>query len=118
MISDGVIAKILAFRDERDWRQFHNGKDLAISLNLEASELLEIFQWFADDLNVPEKIEAMKEELADIIMYAILFADKYKFDVNEILLNKIEKNAQKYPLIAAKGRKDKYTEIKEKDGKE
>ncbi|MDY0214750.1 MAG: nucleotide pyrophosphohydrolase [Bacilli bacterium] len=116
MISDEVIAKILAFRDERDWRQFHNGKDLAISLNLEASELLEIFQWSADDLVVEEKLEAMKEELADIIMYAFLFADKYNIDLNEVLLKKLEKNALKYPVSKAKGRKDKYTELK--DGKE
>lgn len=118
MISDEIIAKILAFRDERDWRQFHNGKDLAISLNLEASELLEIFQWSGEDLLVAEKIEAMKEELADIIMYAFLFADKYNIDVNDILLKKLEKNAEKYPVSAAKGRKDKYTELKEKYGKE
>ena len=65
MISDDVIKKILKFRDDRDWKQFHNGKDLAISLNLEASELLELFQWSGIDLT-QRKIEQMKEELADI----------------------------------------------------
>ncbi|HOM32870.1 MAG TPA: nucleotide pyrophosphohydrolase, partial [Bacilli bacterium] len=74
-MSDDVIKKILKFRDDRDWKQFHNGKDLAISLNLEASELLELFQWSGTDLTASEKIEQMKEELADILMYAILFAD-------------------------------------------
>ncbi len=76
MISDDVIKKILKFRDDRDWKQFHNGKDLAISLNLEASELLELFQWSGKELTSREKIEQMKEELADILMYAILFADR------------------------------------------
>lgn len=113
MISDEVIAKVLKFRDDRDWRQFHNGKDLAISLSLEASELLEIFQWSATDLLVEEKLDAMKEELADIIMYSLLFADKYNIDVNEILLKKLEKNNIKYPVEKAKGRKDKYTELKD-----
>jgi NTP pyrophosphatase (non-canonical NTP hydrolase) len=112
MISDEVISKVLKFRDDRDWRQFHNGKDLAISLLLEASELLELFQWSATDLSAEDKLEAMKEELADIIMYALLYADVYKIDLNEILLNKLEKNNMKYPVSMAKGRKDKYTELK------
>lgn len=112
MISDEVINKIIKFRDDREWRQFHNGKDLAISLSLEASELLEIFQWSATDLIVEEKLEAMKEELADILMYSLLFADKYNLDLNSILLNKLEKNNLKYPVEMAKGRKDKYTELK------
>ena len=113
MISDDVIKKVIKFRDDRDWRQFHNGKDLAISLNLEASELLEIFQWSGADLSVPEKIEAMKEELADIMMYTILFADRYNIDLNEALEKKLEKNNNKYPVSAAKGQKDKYTELKD-----
>ena len=112
MISDEVINKVLKFRDDRDWRQFHNGKDLAISLSLEASELLELFQWSATDLKAEDKLEAMKEELADIIMYALLYADVYKIDINGILLNKLEKNNLKYPAGLAKGRKDKYTELK------
>lgn len=112
MISDEVINKVLKFRDDRDWRQFHNGKDLAISLSLEASELLELFQWSGTDLSAEDKLEAMKEELADIMMYALLYADAYKIDMNEILLHKIEKNNLKYPESLAKGRKDKYTELK------
>ncbi len=112
MISDEVIKKILKFRDDRDWNQFHNGKDLAISLNLEASELLELFQWSGTDLTASEKIEQMKEELADILMYAILFADRYNIDLNEALEKKLEQNNNKYPASIAKGKKDKYTELK------
>ena len=112
MISDDVIKKILKFRDDRDWKQFHNGKDLAISLNLEASELLELFQWSGTDLTASEKVEAMKEELADILMYAILFADRYDIDLNEALEKKLEQNNIKYPVKDAKGKKDKYTELK------
>lgn len=111
MISDEVIKKIIAFRDARDWRQFHNGKDLAISINLEASELLEIFQWSADDTFVKEKLDAMKEELADIVMYSILFANIYDIDLNEVLLDKLIKNDIKYPVSKAKGKKHKYTEL-------
>ncbi len=112
MISDATITKILAFRDARDWKKFHNGKDLAISLNLEASELLELFQWSGTDLTALENKAKMEEELADIIMYAILFADAYKIDVEKVLLSKLEKNNNKYPAELAKGRKDKYTELK------
>ena len=112
MISDDVIKKILKFRDDRDWKQFHNGKDLAIFLNLEASELLELFQWSGTDLTASEKIEQMKEELADILMYAILFADRYDIDLNEALEKKLEQNNIKYPVKDAKGKKDKYTELK------
>jgi NTP pyrophosphatase (non-canonical NTP hydrolase) len=112
MISDDVIKKILKFRDDRDWKQFHNGKDLAISLNLEASELLELFQWSGTDLTAAEKVEKMKEELADILMYAILFADRYGIDLNEALEKKLQKNNIKYPFKDDKGKKDKYTELK------
>lgn len=114
MISDEVITKILAFRDEREWQQFHNGKDLAISLSLEASELLELFQWSADDLLVNAHLPKMKEELADIIMYAILFADRYGIDLNEALTDKLKKNEMKYPVEKAKGKSAKYTVYNEK----
>lgn len=103
--------KILAFRDERDWRKFHNGKDLALSLSLEASELLEIYQWSGEDLNVEYKLELIKEELADIIMYTVLIADRYKLDIDEIVLNKLIANAAKYPVEKSKGTYRKYTEL-------
>ena len=83
-----AIKKLLEFRDERDWEQFHNPKDLTIALNIESSELLELFLW--KDSNMVEK-SRVKEELADVFAYALLIADKYGFDVEEIILDKIKK---------------------------
>ncbi|WP_411172549.1 nucleotide pyrophosphohydrolase [Nitrosomonas sp. Is35] len=96
------------FRDERDWAQFHNAKDLAMALNIEAAELLEVFLWKA-----PEQadIDSVKEELADVIAFALLLADKYDLDVKQIVLEKIEKNALKYPVEKSKGSAKKYTEL-------
>lgn len=101
-------SKIKQFSIERDWDQFHNGKDLAIALSIEASELQEAFLW-----KNPEdvKIEKVREELADIFNYAILIADKYNLDIREIVLKKLEKNAEKYPVEKAKGTAKKYTEL-------
>lgn len=107
-----TLEKIFKFRDERDWKKFHNGKDLVLSLTLEASELLEVYQWSGDDLNVEDKIEKIKEELADIIMYAILIADRYNLDVDEIVLNKLRENERKYPVEKARGSYKKYTDLK------
>lgn len=103
-----VIEALLKFRNERDWEQFHNPKDLAIALNIEAGELLENFLW-----KDPEDadIEKVKEELSDVIAYAFLLADKYDLDVKEIVLGKIKKNAEKYPVEKAKGTATKYTEL-------
>ena len=96
------------FRDERDWAQFHNAKDLAMALNIEAAELLEVFLWKA-----PEQADvgSVKEELADVITFALLLADKYELDVKEIVLEKMEKNARKYPVEKSKGSAKKYTEL-------
>lgn len=96
------------FRDERDWAQFHNAKDLAMALNIEAAELLEAFLW-----KTPEQadIASIKEELADVIAFALLLADKYELDVKQIVLEKIEKNALKYPVEKSKGSAKKYTEL-------
>jgi len=106
-----TIEKVLKFRDDRNWKQFHNPKDLALSLSLEAAELLEVFQWSADDLYCEEKIEKVKEELADVVNYCILMADAYKLDLDEIVQEKIEKNNEKYPVEKAYGHKEKYTEL-------
>ena len=96
------------FRNERDWEQFHNPKDLALAINVEAAELLELFLWKnAADANK----EKIKEELADVFAYAFLLADKYQFDVKEIILEKIQKNAEKYPVEKAKGTAKKYNEL-------
>ena len=114
MLSNETIELIKKFRDDRNWSQFHNPKDLAISINLEASELLEIFQWSADDLECLDKIDRVKEELADVLSYSILLADRYGLDLDEIIQSKMKKNAEKYPVEKAYGSKDKYTELKAK----
>ena len=117
MISNETIDLIKKFRDDRDWKQFHNPKDLAISINLEASELLEIFQWSAEDLECKDKLDKVKEELADVLNYCVLLADRYGLDMDEIIQAKIKKNEEKYPAKAALGNKAKYTELK-KEGEE
>lgn len=103
-----ITRALVKFRDEREWAQFHNGKDLAIALNIESSELLELFLWKPAESANSDKIE---EELADILAFAFLIADKYNFDIKEILLKKIAQNAQKYPIDRAKGNAKKYTDL-------
>lgn len=99
---------IVKFTQERDWDQFHNGKDLALALSIEASELNEAFLWKQDeDVNV----EKVKEELADIVNYAILIADKYDLDIKQIVLDKLRRNAEKYPVEKAYGSAKKYNEL-------
>ncbi len=99
---------LVKFRDERDWEQFHNPKDLAIALNIEAGELLENYLWkTANEADV----EKVKEELADVMAYALLIAKHYNFNVEEIILDKIAKNALKYPTDKAKGNAKKYNEL-------
>lgn len=99
---------IVKFTQERDWDQFHNGKDLALALSIEASELNEAFLW-KDAKDV--KIEKVKEELADIFNYAILLADKYDLDIKQIVMDKLRRNAEKYPVEKAYGSAKKYTEL-------
>lgn len=99
---------IVKFTQERDWDQFHNGKDLALALSIEAAELNEAFLWKnAKDVNV----DKVKEELADIFNYAILLADKYDLDIKQIVLDKIKRNAEKYPVDKAYGSAKKYNEL-------
>ena len=107
-----TIDMVLKFRDDRNWRQFHNPKDLAISVSLEAAELLEIFQWSADDLVCENKIDKVKEELADVLNYCILMADACGLDLDEIIQAKVKRNSEKYPVELAFGSKEKYTELK------
>lgn len=111
MTSEDICLRILQFRDDRNWKQFHNPKDLAISISLEAAELLENFQWSGPDVIVPEKIEQIAEELADVMIYCALMADTMGLDMNEIVSNKLEKNAEKYRLDKSFGSKKKYTEL-------
>ncbi|MEQ9168744.1 MAG: nucleotide pyrophosphohydrolase [Fulvivirga sp.] len=103
-----IITKLIEFRNERDWEQFHNPKDLAIALNIEAGELLENFLWKP---HADANKEKVKEELADVLAYSFLIAEKYGFDIKEILLEKIKKNAEKYPVEKAKGTAKKYNEL-------
>lgn len=99
---------IVKFTQERDWDQFHNGKDLALALSIEAAELNEAFLWKnASEVNV----EKVKEELADIFNYAILIADKYDLDIKQIVLEKLRRNAEKYPVDKAYGSAKKYNEL-------
>ncbi len=103
-----IIKELIKFRNERDWEQFHNPKDLALAINVEAGELLEQFLWKNPSDANPDKV---KEELADVFAFAFLLADKYKFDVKEIVLEKIKKNGEKYPVDKAKGTARKYNEL-------
>ena len=99
---------IVQFTQERDWDQFHNEKDLALALSIEAAELNEAFLWKdASEVN----IEKVKEELADVFNYAILIADKYDLDIKQIILDKLQKNAEKYPVDKAYGSAKKYNEL-------
>lgn len=106
-----TIEKILKFRDDRNWKQFHNPKDLAISISLEASELLEVFQWSAEDVSDNGKLDKIKEELADVINYCVLMADTCGLDIDEIVQDKIKLNEKKYPVDKAKDSKKKYNEL-------
>ena len=103
-----IIDALKKFRDDRDWEQFHNPKDLAIALSIESNELLEEFLW-----KNPEdaKRENLKKELADVFSYAFLLADKLDLDVKEIVLSKIKLNGEKYPVEKAKGTAKKYDEL-------
>jgi NTP pyrophosphatase (non-canonical NTP hydrolase) len=103
-----IMEQIVSFTQERDWDQFHNGKDLALALSIEAAELNETFLWKkAEDVN----IDNLKEELADIMNYAFLIADKYNLDIKKIILEKLARNAEKYPVNKSKGNAKKYTEL-------
>ena len=108
-----TINQILKFRDDRDWKQFHNPKDLAISISLEAAELLEVFQWSAEDVSCENKMDKIREELADVLNYCVLLADTCGLDLDEIVQEKIKRNDEKYPVEKSKGSKEKYTELKD-----
>ena len=112
MLQD-VISQVLKFRDDRNWKQFHNPKDIAISISLEAAELLEIFQWSGSDLDCIDKREELADELADVMNYCILLADACSLDINDIMRTKLVKNAEKYPINKAYGNKAKYFELEE-----
>ena len=105
------MEKINQFRDDRNWRQFHNEKDLAISISLEASELLELFQWKQPEEMTTTQLERIKEELADVLIYSYMMADNLNLDIDTMIEEKLEKNNQKYPVEKSKNNKVKYTEL-------
>lgn len=105
---------ILAFRDERDWKQFHNPKDLALSLSLEAAEVLEVFQWKSGadvDAVCRDRKTDLSDELADVFYYTLLMAHDLGIDLEAALFQKIAKNAEKYPVEKARGSSKKYTDL-------
>ncbi len=107
-----TIEVINKFRDDRDWRQFHNEKDLAISISLEANELLELFQWKDCKEVTSNSIDRIKEELADVLIYSYMMADNLNLSIDQIIEEKIKKNELKYPVDKSKGTSKKYTEFK------
>ena len=111
MTFEDAASKALAFREERDWAQFHNPKDLAISISLEASELLEAFQGSGSDLEVARKRGAMVEELADVAIYCIYLADALGVGLADAVSAKIDANTEKYPADKSRGSSRKYTEL-------
>ena len=110
-MNEQIIKEIIKFRDERNWKQFHNPKDLAISISIEAAELLENFQWSSWEETVDKKKNEVAEELADVFIYCVLFANVTNLNIKDIIKEKLDKNRLKYPLEKAYGKKDKYTDL-------
>ncbi len=101
-----VLEKILKFRDQRDWKQFHTTENLAKSIAIEAGELLEHFQW-GDAYDE----EALKDEIADVLIYAFLIADSIDADIEKIMLDKVERNKSRFPVDLVKGNSGKHTRV-------
>ena len=109
-----IIARIRAFRDERDWMQFHDPKNLAISIAIEAAELLEHFQWkdkAQSERHAAENKEAVAEEIADVAIYLLELADNLGIDLEKAINEKLDKNAKKYPVEKARGVATKYNKL-------
>ena len=113
-IIDELTKLVIKFRDERDWKQFHKPKDMAISLSLEASEFLENFQWSTDEeirKLLKTNRENISDELADVLFWVLTISHDLKIDLRSALKNKLKKNEAKYPIEKAKGKHTKYTEL-------
>ena len=108
---DKLLELLEQFRDERDWAQFHDSKNLALALSIEVAELNELFLWKNDHESETVDREKLKEELADVFAYAIMLAGKHDLNIGEIIRDKIEKNRKKYPTDKAKGSAKKYDEL-------
>ena len=106
-----LIDELIKFRDARSWEQFHNTKDLALAISIEAAELNELFLWKTTKESELVDKNRLKEELADILAFSLLLAAKHRFDVKEIVLEKIRKNNEKYPVEKSKGTAKKYNEL-------
>jgi len=111
MSNPKTIEIIKEFIKQRDWEQFHDPKNLAISLNLEASEVLELFQWTKDNEINKNKITNLTDELADVYYWLLLLADYYDINIESALEEKIKKNEKKYPIDKSKGSSEKYSEF-------
>ena len=99
---------LLQFRDARDWKQFHNPKDLALAISIESSELVEAFLWKSAESVPAEKV---KEEIADVFAYLIMLANHYNLDLEQVVREKVQQNEVKYPVDKAKGKSTKYTDL-------
>ena len=106
-MNQGTLDRIRKFTEDRDWDKFHSPANLAKSISIEANELLECFQWDEDNYDV----DAVKEELADVLVYCRNMLDKLDLDEDEIINAKMEKNENKYPVDKAKGKSDKYNKL-------
>jgi NTP pyrophosphatase (non-canonical NTP hydrolase) len=106
-----LLSLLEKFRDERDWGQFHDSKNLALALSIEAAELNELFLWKKESESEAVDRERLREELADVFAYAIMLAGRHELDVSEIVKEKIVKNALKYPVEQSKGRSNKYKDL-------
>lgn len=109
-IMEEIIKQIIKFRDDRDWGKFHNPKDLAILLSLEASELLENFQWKDND-SALQNIDKIKDELTDVLIYSLLLSHELNLDFKQIIIDKVRKNSEQYPIDKAFGTNKKYNEL-------
>lgn len=106
-----VIKELIKFRDARDWQQFHDSKNLALAISIEAAELNELFLWKKGEEVENVKTDRLKEELADILSFSFLLAEKHNLDVFQIVLDKIKNNNEKYPVDKSKGTAKKYNEL-------
>ena len=108
---DNITQKLVNFRDERDWKQFHDSKNLATAISIEAAELNELFLW--KSVEESEKVDPtkIKEELADVLAFSFLLAEKHGFDIEDMVLEKIKRNGEKYPAEKARGTATKYDEL-------
>ena len=106
-----LLTLLEKFRDDRDWGQFHDSKNLALALSIEAAELNELFLWKKESESEEIDRQRLREELADVFAYAIMLAGRHGLDVSNIVKEKIEKNAKKYPVEQSKGSSLKYKDL-------